>query len=267
VTNLEALIILHAAQTILRIHPADGGFYGSGFFRKRDWAGNLAGENRRVSLRLSQSPCIRCGQALSAGSTGDHIIPLSAGGPLGAQNYLPLCRSCNASKGRKDLIEWWHDSGRSANKLPHDVICAYARLMFSVLNSNRNRQAPEHLERASRELLASLPSTKHASELLRVAEIQAMRAGGLQAGANGKGGTKMEPKNEREEVAIFAGWCVGSCYGDWDPRTEREQERVLKDDSVYAVWRERWVEYTTAKQRGSVSGDLRGDPVGEQDDL
>jgi len=172
-TNLEALIILHAVQTILRIRPADGGFYGPGFFRKRDWAGNLAGENRRVSLRLAKSPCIRCGVALSAGSTGDHIIPLSAGGPPGAQNYLPLCRSCNASKGKKDLLVWWHDSGRSAGELAHDVICAYARLMFGALNGNHHSLAPEYLERAAQQLLASLPTSKHARELLKVAESQA----------------------------------------------------------------------------------------------
>ena len=71
----------------------------------------------------------------------------------------------------------------------------------------------------------------------------------------------IEKEGERQMVAYFAGWCVGSCYGDWDTRTKREQERVLKDDSVYAVWRERWIEYTTAKQRGGVSGDLCGDPV------
>ena len=32
----------------------------------------------------------------AANSAGDHVIARSRGGPEGAQNYLPLCRSCNA---------------------------------------------------------------------------------------------------------------------------------------------------------------------------
>src|SRR5215468_5032030 len=106
--NIEALIILHASQTLLRIRSADGNFYGPRFFKTRDWIGGLSGSNRRVSLRLAKLPCVRCGLALAPNSTGDHIIPLSQGGPAGAQNYLPLCRSCNASKGAKDLLTWWH---------------------------------------------------------------------------------------------------------------------------------------------------------------
>ena len=73
-----------------------------------------------------------------------------------------------------------------------------------------------------------------------------------------------EPENEREEVALFAMWCVGSCYGDFHPNTEREHKRVLNDDRVYAEWRERWVEFETNKDRGVGVQRLCGDPVEEE---
>lgn len=33
----------------------------------------------------------------------------------------------------------------------------------------------------------------------------------------------------REEIAMFAAYCVGSCHGDWDPRTDAERERVIEE--------------------------------------
>ena len=41
----------------------------------------------------------------------------------------------------------------------------------------------------------------------------------------------------REEIAMFAAYCVGSCHGDWDPRTDAERERVMKNDIAFGWWR------------------------------
>jgi len=53
---------------------------------------------------LYKKPCYSCGtnQNLSI----DHIIPLSKGGNHSIGNLMTLCRSCNASKGNKLLVEW-----------------------------------------------------------------------------------------------------------------------------------------------------------------
>ncbi len=60
----------------------------------------LVGDNRKLALRLARrSRCLACAVELPSGSTGDHVIALAAGGPAGAENYLPLCGRCNASKG------------------------------------------------------------------------------------------------------------------------------------------------------------------------
>ena len=40
----------------------------------------------------------------------------------------------------------------------------------------------------------------------------------------------------REDVATFAAYCVGSCHGDWDPRTDAERERVMNDDIAFGWW-------------------------------
>jgi hypothetical protein len=133
--------------------------YGPGWFGRTDWAKSLRSPNRNVSLRLSQlHACIFCGKATAPNSTGDHIIPTSKGGPQGAENYLPLCRSHNASKGDRDLLEWWQSKGRLVAELPDDVICAYARLMWQMLEQRNQLDdpAPEALQQAVKSLLSVL---------------------------------------------------------------------------------------------------------------
>lgn len=54
--------------------------------------------------RLYSQPCAECGtmQNLSI----DHIIPLSRGGSHSVGNMMTLCRSCNASKNARTIMEW-----------------------------------------------------------------------------------------------------------------------------------------------------------------
>lgn len=58
--------------------------------------------------RLYKNPCFRCGtyKQLSI----DHIIPLVKGGNHSIGNLMTLCRPCNASKGKKFLVEWKRDT-------------------------------------------------------------------------------------------------------------------------------------------------------------
>lgn len=39
-------------------------------------------------------------------TTVDHVIPISKGGPNNLNNCRPACKSCNFSKGAKDVLEW-----------------------------------------------------------------------------------------------------------------------------------------------------------------
>lgn len=132
ITTREALVAIYAIQTWLHARTPEGRTYSAGFFLSRTdyWEPALRKENRRVSLRLARQPCIVCGEALSENSTGDHIIPLSKGGPPGATNYLPLCKSHNSSKGARDLFAWWQGRGGEVRELSPDVLCSYSRLLY-----------------------------------------------------------------------------------------------------------------------------------------
>jgi hypothetical protein len=179
-TNAEALVLLHILQSWSRLPLAkDGRPYGPGWFDKRDWITALRQDNRRVSLRLARlDGCVRCGGALPPDSTGDHLVPLADGGPMGAHNYIPLCRSCNSSKGRRDFLVWWARSGRFVTDIPADVLASYSRLVFQAHEAagTLDHDAPEALQRAVAVLLPLLPSNSHRSRAMRVATAMAQRA-------------------------------------------------------------------------------------------
>ncbi len=128
VSKLQALAMLTALQSYRRLTPKK---YGPGFFRRCDWVGLLAAKNRKVSLRLARvESCLRCGGPLPLDSAGDHIISTERGGEQGAGNFMPLCKSCNSSKGwKKDLLDWWM-ADRSILDLHRDVLCSYVRLEY-----------------------------------------------------------------------------------------------------------------------------------------
>lgn len=54
--------------------------------------------------RLYSQPCAACGSMED--QSVDHIIPLSRGGRHSIGNLMTLCRSCNASKSARFLVEW-----------------------------------------------------------------------------------------------------------------------------------------------------------------
>jgi 5-methylcytosine-specific restriction endonuclease McrA len=56
--------------------------------------------------RRQREECAGCGTALNGIFEVDHIIPLSRGGNNFVGNIQLLCKSCNASKGAKLMIEW-----------------------------------------------------------------------------------------------------------------------------------------------------------------
>src|ERR671918_539618 len=157
----QVLVQLHALQHWYRLPKA----YGSSVLTKPRFEERLrADENRKVTLRLMKhAQCIGCDSAVPETSTGDHIIAKSIGGPDGAGNYVPLCRSCNASKGARDLFAWMQTKGRTVGTLAlqvrSDLVCAYARLMYQHLDRKGELDTAPHdaVLRVHNELLSTLP--------------------------------------------------------------------------------------------------------------
>jgi 5-methylcytosine-specific restriction endonuclease McrA len=64
--------------------------------------------------RLYELPCYNCGSKENLSI--DHVLPLKRGGNHSIGNLMTLCRSCNASKGKKLLVEWKRDLMKVAGK-------------------------------------------------------------------------------------------------------------------------------------------------------
>jgi hypothetical protein len=72
----------------------------------------------------AQPVCAYCGskEKLSA----DHLLPTARGGPDEGFNLVLACKSCNSSKGCKDLLQWYED--RQATP-PLPLIRRYLKLV------------------------------------------------------------------------------------------------------------------------------------------
>jgi hypothetical protein len=69
--------------------------------------------------------CNYCGSSDNLGF--DHIFPQKFGGLDHGENLILACRTCNSSKGKKDLMEWMNSSGQF---LPLMIIRLYLKLTF-----------------------------------------------------------------------------------------------------------------------------------------
>ncbi|GHA43635.1 hypothetical protein GCM10010329_78180 [Streptomyces spiroverticillatus] len=68
-------------------------------------------------LTANNGECLYC---FDQSQTMDHVIPFSDGGADELKNLLPICRSCNRKKGKKNPVVWhvaqdlclrWHGEG------------------------------------------------------------------------------------------------------------------------------------------------------------
>jgi hypothetical protein len=78
--------------------------------------------DREIELKelATEKKCIYCGSESSL--TQDHVIPHEIGGPDGRHNIVWCCKTCNSSKGSKDLIEWWNETfAESIGKAEEDL--------------------------------------------------------------------------------------------------------------------------------------------------
>lgn len=63
----------------------------------------------------------------------DHLLPKKYGGKDNAENLIFACKTCNSSKGKKDLMEWMNFRGRF---LPLMVIRRYLKLTYYYCAEN-----------------------------------------------------------------------------------------------------------------------------------
>lgn len=85
-------------------------------------------DDEKIKLQTGQI-CNYCGSADKLAL--DHIFPQKYGGKDNAENLIFACRTCNSSKGKKDLMEWMNYRGQF---LPLMIIRRYLKLTFNYCN-------------------------------------------------------------------------------------------------------------------------------------
>ncbi|WP_305982542.1 HNH endonuclease [Roseivirga thermotolerans] len=87
-------------------------------------------DDEKIKLQTGEI-CNYCGSADKLAL--DHIFPQKLGGKDDAENLIFACRTCNSSKGKKDLMEWMAFRGQF---LPLMIIRRYLKLAFNYCNEN-----------------------------------------------------------------------------------------------------------------------------------
>jgi hypothetical protein len=88
-------------------------------------------DDEKIKLRTG-SICNYCGAAKNL--TLDHIFPQKSGGEDAAENLIFACKSCNSSKGKKDLMEWMSFREQF---LPLMIIRRYVKLVFNYCDEHK----------------------------------------------------------------------------------------------------------------------------------
>jgi len=87
-------------------------------------------DDEKIKLQTGKI-CNYCGS--SGNLTLDHIIPKKLGRKDNAENLIYACKSCNSSKGKKDLMEWMEYRKKF---LPLMIIRRYLKLIFHYCIEN-----------------------------------------------------------------------------------------------------------------------------------
>ncbi|WP_339699615.1 HNH endonuclease signature motif containing protein [Algoriphagus aquimarinus] len=87
-------------------------------------------DDEKIKLKTG-TICNYCGSAERLAL--DHIFPKKFGGLDDAENLIFACRSCNSSKGKKDLIEWMNTRDKF---LPLMIIRRYLKLTYKYCVSH-----------------------------------------------------------------------------------------------------------------------------------
>lgn len=87
-------------------------------------------DDEKIKIKFSDI-CAYCGS--NDNISIDHIIPRYKGGDNCADNLIRVCKHCNSSKGKKDMIEWFY----SKNEFPPILILRrYLKLVYAYCIEN-----------------------------------------------------------------------------------------------------------------------------------
>ena len=76
------------------------------FKTRKQRISDLYNQNK-IKLKVGDY-CFYCGAEISKENlTADHVFPRIKGGTNDMDNIIFVCKSCNSSKGKKDLLEWF----------------------------------------------------------------------------------------------------------------------------------------------------------------
>ena len=82
-----------------------------------------------MEKRKDDRECAYCGRPADS---KDHLIPRMRNGPEAAENVVQACRSCNSSKGSRDVFEW----AASKGFFPLEIVKRYVRLAWRWCDRN-----------------------------------------------------------------------------------------------------------------------------------
>ena len=87
--------------------------------------------------KIKRNTCCYCGKEEA---TRDHLIPRNkVGRELGSDNLIQACKSCNSSKGDRDLLEWMEKCGDFPSIL---VLRQYLKLIRHYCESHGLMEMP-----------------------------------------------------------------------------------------------------------------------------
>ncbi|MEI7675557.1 MAG: HNH endonuclease [Bacteroidales bacterium] len=87
-------------------------------------------DDEKIKIQTGKT-CNYCGSSDKLAL--DHIFPQKFGGADNAENLIFACRTCNSSKGKKDLMEWMEYRSQF---LPLMIIRRYLKLVFQYCIEN-----------------------------------------------------------------------------------------------------------------------------------
>ncbi len=190
ISNWDGLLQL-AAQVM---HQEPGGPRSPNFLADANrFEKTCKSESRRTIQRLIRSGvCCACGIPVDELASGDHVVPTTAGGHSGIENFLPMCVPCNASKGKRDLLVWTASKDRTLRQLGPDAIIIYIRNVRPIIEANGELDLPAetYLITLLAEFADTLPSlamryffkTLAATQLVPEAAVEAVsRTSGAEA--------------------------------------------------------------------------------------
>lgn len=99
-------------------------------YKEGRWKIHSLFENNNWKVDWGKEHCWYCGGPVNECGklTAEHIFPRSKGGNDSFDNIAYACKSCNSSKGDKDIILWMYDKQNLVP--PFHLVCIYMKLVY-----------------------------------------------------------------------------------------------------------------------------------------